>query len=119
MGAKLAWPIRRHCLQSWLEQSEAKQKQEIGGEFQNKLLRDRNCPAHASTEANRDRPILCEVAAIIPEYSETLKKVSVLTNFAQSQLVSVSTTSKCLVSKNLGLDNSEITGLKESRSRQL
>ena len=41
------------------------------------------------------------------EYSETLEKVS------------VSTTAKFLVSGSLGLDNSKIPGLKESRSRQL
>ena len=49
----------------------------------------------------------------------TLEKVSVSTTFAQSQLVSVSTTPKFKVSKSLGPDNSEIPGLKESRSRQL
>ena len=53
------------------------------------------------------------------EYSETLKKVSVSTTLAQSRQVSVSTTPKFLVSGSLGLDNSKIPGLKESRSRQL
>ena len=54
-----------------------------------------------------------------PEYSETLEKVSVLTTFAQSQLVSVLTTHKFLVSKNLGLDNFKIPGLTESPSQPL
>ena len=53
------------------------------------------------------------------EYSETLEKVLVSTTLAQSRQVSVSTTPKFLVSKSLGLDNSKIPGLKESRSRQL
>ena len=56
---------------------------------------------------------------VAAEYSETLEKVSVSTTFAQSQLVSVSTTPKFQVSKSLGLDNSKTPGLKESQSRQL
>ena len=52
------------------------------------------------------------------EYSETLEKVSVSTTLAQSRQVSISTTPKFLVSGSLGLDNSKIPGLKESRYRQ-
>ena len=39
------------------------------------------------------------------EYSETLKKVSLLITFAQSQLVMVQTTQKFMVSLSLDLDN--------------
>ena len=75
-----------------------------------RLVRGPLCQVCPHPTLSASPAVLGQVSS--PGISETLKKVSVSTTFAQSRLVSISTTPNFLVSKSLSLDNLQILGLR-------